>query len=101
MQNNIIMTALQSNEVIGMPVLSVTSRGQVTLRKEILRHLGLKPGDKLHIDLLPDGCGLIKVAPPGGDIRNFIGFLAHEGRPAVSIEEMNRSIEEGWAGKSK
>ncbi len=29
-----------------MTILTVTARGQVTLRKEVLNHLGLKPGDK-------------------------------------------------------
>jgi len=29
-----------------MAMLTVTSRGQVTLRKEYLQHLGVKPGEK-------------------------------------------------------
>ena len=37
-----------------MEILSVTSRGQVTLRKEVLQHLDIKPGEKIEIDLLPD-----------------------------------------------
>lgn len=38
-----------------MTTLTVTARGQVTFRKEVLQHLGIKPGDKIELDLLPDG----------------------------------------------
>ena len=34
--------------------LTVTAKGQITLRKEVLNHLGVRPGDKLDIDLLTD-----------------------------------------------
>ena len=38
-----------------MAILSTTSRGQVTIRKEIFQHIGVKPGEKLEIELLPGG----------------------------------------------
>jgi antitoxin PrlF len=34
--------------------LTVTSKGQVTLRKDMLRHLGVAPGQKIDIEMLPD-----------------------------------------------
>ena len=37
-----------------MATLTVTSRGQVTFRKEVLQHLGVKPGDKIELQLLPE-----------------------------------------------
>jgi bifunctional DNA-binding transcriptional regulator/antitoxin component of YhaV-PrlF toxin-antitoxin module len=82
-----------------MPILHVTARGQITLRQEILNHLGLKPGDKVQVELLPGGTGLIKAAAPTGNIKNFIGFLAKPERTSVSIEEIGRSAEDGWAGE--
>ena len=45
-----------------MSILSVTSRGQVTLRKEVLQHLDIKPGEKIEIDLLPDGRAALRAA---------------------------------------
>ena len=30
--------------------LTVTAKGQITLRKEVLRHLGIGPGDKIAVD---------------------------------------------------
>jgi bifunctional DNA-binding transcriptional regulator/antitoxin component of YhaV-PrlF toxin-antitoxin module len=47
-----------------MTTLTVTSRGQVTFRKDVLQHLGIRPGDKIELDLLPDGRGVIKAARP-------------------------------------
>ena len=38
-----------------MSMLTVTAKGQVTLRKDILRHLGVSPGDRITVDKLPDG----------------------------------------------
>jgi AbrB family looped-hinge helix DNA binding protein len=38
-----------------MTTLTVTTKGQVTLRKDLLKHLGVAPGDKVSIDLMPDG----------------------------------------------
>ena len=44
-----------------MTTLTVTARGQVTFRKDVLQHLGVHPGEKIELDKLPDGC----VAPRG------------------------------------
>ena len=35
--------------------LTVTAKGQVTLREEVLRHLGVAPGQKVEMYLLPNG----------------------------------------------
>ena len=35
--------------------LTVTAKGQVTLRKEVLRHLDVAPGQKVEMYLLPNG----------------------------------------------
>jgi AbrB family looped-hinge helix DNA binding protein len=36
-----------------MSTLTVTSKGQVTLRKDLLDHLGIRPGEKLVVQKLP------------------------------------------------
>ena len=35
--------------------LTVIAKGQITLRKEVLRRLGVRSGDKLDVDLLKEG----------------------------------------------
>ena len=65
---------LNVREEITMATLTVTARGQVTFRKEVLQHLGIKPGEKIELDLVPDGRGILKAARPSGTIGGFVGL---------------------------
>ena len=82
-----------------MATLTVTARGQVTLRKDVLQHLGIRPGEKIELDLLPDGRGILKAARLSGTIDGFVGLLAGRTNKVATIEEINAAIAQGWAGK--
>jgi bifunctional DNA-binding transcriptional regulator/antitoxin component of YhaV-PrlF toxin-antitoxin module len=82
-----------------MTTLTVTTRGQVTFRKDVLQHLGIKPGEKIELDLLPDGRGLLKAARSTGTIDGFVGLLAGRTKKVATIEEINAATTKGWAGK--
>lgn len=82
-----------------MNALTVSTKGQITLRKEWLRHLGIHPGEKISIDTLPGGEIRIRAAKPAGKIADFCGILKRDGQKPVSIEDMNATIEKGWAGQ--
>ncbi|CCV07453.1 Transcriptional regulator AbrB [Mesorhizobium metallidurans STM 2683] len=82
-----------------MSTLTVTAKGQVTLRKDILKHLGVHPGEKIIVDKLPDGRVEVKAARPAGKISDVFDFLKREGGPSLSIEEMNAVAAQGWTGK--
>lgn len=82
-----------------MSRLTVTTRGQVTFRKKVMEHLGVKPGGKIELDLLPDGRGMIRAARRTGKIENFIGMLAGKTKKVATIEEMNEAAAAGWAGE--
>ncbi|QJE73404.1 AbrB/MazE/SpoVT family DNA-binding domain-containing protein [Aerophototrophica crusticola] len=79
-------------------MLTVTAKGQVTLRKEVLEHLGAKAGDKLEIDLLPGGRMQVR-AKPTRPISDVFGMLKRPGQPTLTVEEMNDIIAAGWAGE--
>jgi len=81
-----------------MATLTVTERGQVTFRKEVLQHLGIKPGEKIELELLPEGRGLLRAARPSGTIDSFIGSLAGRTKKVATIEEINEAAARGWAG---
>ena len=66
---------------------------------EILTLVVIKPGDKIELDLLPDGRGVLKAARPAGTITSFIGLLADKTQKVASIEEINEAAAQGWAGK--
>lgn len=82
-----------------MTTLTVTAKGQVTLKKELLQHLGVQPGQKVEVDLLPGGRLAIRGERRTGSIEDFIGCLAGKTEKVATIEEMNEAIADGWAGK--
>ena len=61
-----------------MTTLTVTSRGQVTFKKDVLRRLGIRPGDKIHLDLLPNGRAELKAEKPQGAWRDLQGVLKNK-----------------------
>ena len=82
-----------------MPVtLTVTAKGQITLRKEVLEHLGVRPGDKVDADLLKDGRLQVR-AKHGKSVTTIFGMLAKPGQPRRSIEDLNEAAAAGWAGE--
>jgi AbrB family looped-hinge helix DNA binding protein len=82
-----------------MSTLTVTTKGQVTLRKDILKHLGVAPGEKIAVDKLPDGRIVVRAARPAGRISDAFDFLKRKGGPSLSIEQINEIAGRGWAGK--
>jgi AbrB family looped-hinge helix DNA binding protein len=82
-----------------MATLTVTAKGQVTLRKEVLRHLGVRPGDRISVELLPGGRVEAKAARPKGRISDVFDFFKRKDGPSLSIEAINEIAAEGWAGK--
>ncbi|OYW61223.1 MAG: transcriptional regulator [Bosea sp. 12-68-7] len=82
-----------------MATLTVTERGQVTFRKEILQHLGIKPGDKIELELLPDGRAALSAARPPGTIDGFLGLLAEKTTTVATIDQINAAATQGWAGE--
>jgi bifunctional DNA-binding transcriptional regulator/antitoxin component of YhaV-PrlF toxin-antitoxin module len=82
-----------------MKTLTVTSRGQVTFRKEVLQHLGIAPGEKIELELLPGGRGALKAATPSKKINGFLGLLAGRTKKTATIDEIDEAAKKGWAGK--
>jgi bifunctional DNA-binding transcriptional regulator/antitoxin component of YhaV-PrlF toxin-antitoxin module len=81
-----------------MTTLTVTARGQVTFRKDVLRHLGIRPGGKIELDLLPNGKAELVAAQPKGSWDDLCGFLAGKTNGArLSIEELGNAVAEAGA----
>jgi antitoxin component of MazEF toxin-antitoxin module len=66
----------------------------VTLRKELLQHVGIKPGEKLEIDMLPGGEIRGRAVRKKGKIEDVFGMLAGKTDVKLTIEEMNEAIGE-------
>jgi bifunctional DNA-binding transcriptional regulator/antitoxin component of YhaV-PrlF toxin-antitoxin module len=83
-----------------MPVLTVTSKGQVTLRRELLQHLGVQPGQKIALEKLQDGRIEMRADKQTGKISDVFGMLKSPKQRRLSIDEINEIVEQGWARKS-
>jgi AbrB family looped-hinge helix DNA binding protein len=82
-----------------MSRLTVSAKGQITLRRDLLKHLGIQPGAKVAVEKLPDGRIEIKAARPTGKISDAFGLLKRNSGPSLTIDAMNKIAARGWAGK--
>jgi hypothetical protein len=82
-----------------MTKLTVTAKGQITLRKELLLHLGVSPGESLIVEKLPGGRIQARAGRPTGQIADVFGLLKRPGMPPLSVDEMKEIAKDGWAGR--
>jgi AbrB family looped-hinge helix DNA binding protein len=66
----------------------MTSKGQVTIPKEIREGLKLKPQDKIAFMLLPDGTVLMR--PKTRHFSDLYGSLYDPKRKPITLEQMKR-----------
>jgi antitoxin PrlF len=86
-------------EVQTMATLTVTARGQVTLRKDLLQHLGIEAGGKIEVDKLPDGKVVIRAEGAKRPISELFGLLAGRTNKVATLEEIEEATRAGWAGE--
>ncbi len=76
-----------------MSIATVTTKGQVTIPKEIRDDLKLDTGSK--IEFVIDENGDVKIVPLDVPIEAFSGVLHRPGMKTATIEEMEAAIAEG------
>ena len=74
-----------------MPRSTLTSKGQITLPKEVREHLGLQTGDRVNFEIRD---GSVVVEPETIDIRSLRGIARRPGKP-VTLQEMDAAIRKG------
>jgi len=68
----------------------MTSKGQITLPKEVREHFHLKAGDQVEFRIEPGGA--VEVHPVSGSILSLFGALHRPGMRPASIQEMDDSV---------
>ena len=71
-----------------MSEATMTSKGQTTIPKDIRDGLGLKPQDRLHFTLLPDGTVIMRAKKRS--VSELYGVLHRPGRKPLSAGDMKR-----------
>jgi AbrB family looped-hinge helix DNA binding protein len=73
-----------------MPTATMTTKGQVTIPKEIREHLRIDTGDRLSFVVQEDGT--VVVRPITRHVRELGGLLHRPRQRSVSIREMDEGI---------
>jgi len=81
-----------------MPSATVTSKGQLTLPKEIREHLGVHEGDR--VEFRADRSGRVWVEPATQDLMALQGLFGPVDR-ARSQEELDEAVRRGAAGEGR
>ena len=80
-----------------LTALTITAKGQITLRRELLHYLGIGPGQQIEVAKLTNGMLGLRAKPRQG-LEAFVGCLPPPPK-ALSVEEMNAVIANAWAGQ--
>ena len=65
---------------------TMTTKGQVTVPREIRDRLGLKSGDKMAFTMLSDGT--VVMRPKTRRLADLAGSLTRPGQPRVAVADM-------------
>lgn len=74
---------------------TLTSKGQLTVPKEIRERLGLEKGDV--IEFVDSGPSEVKIRPLRGSLADLAGMLHRPGMRRRSIAEMDEAVREAVA----
>lgn len=72
-----------------MPTATVTSKGQITIPKEVRESLGVEAGDR--VEFVAQEKGVYKVVAATRDVRHLKGVVPKPQKP-VTIADMNRAV---------
>jgi antitoxin PrlF len=78
-----------------MLTATLTSKGQITIPKEVRDHLGVEPGDRISFSIGSEGS--VTVESETVDMRSLRGLLKSHRR--VSPKAMEKAIRRGASGR--
>lgn len=74
---------------------TLTSKGQITIPKQIRERLHLRKGHR--VEFLVERGGRVVLVPRTRDVRSLKGIVRSPNKRPVSVEEMNEAIAEGFS----
>lgn len=69
----------------------LSSKGQITLPKELREELNLRPGDQMYYTVVE---GQIVITPKNVDFSDLAGMLGPSPKGAASLEEIDEAVAE-------
>ena len=78
-----------------MPASTLTSKGQITIPREVRDRLHLKTGSR--VDFIVEASGQVVLKPLDSNFRSIRGIVRSRRKRPVSIKEMNEAITQGYS----
>jgi hypothetical protein len=78
-----------------MNTMTLTAKSQCTFNKQLMSHMGTKPGDTVSVTKLPDGSIKIQARPESIPFMSLQGCI--ETNIIASDEQINQSIAQSYA----
>ena len=78
-----------------MPTSTLTSKGQITIPREVRERLHLKTGSR--VDFIVEASGQVVLKPLDRNFRSIRGIVRSRRKRPVSIKEMNEAIAQGYS----
>jgi antitoxin PrlF len=75
-----------------MPTATITSKGQITLPKEVRDYFSLAEGDRVEFVFQPEG--KVQIQPLKGSVQKLIGMLHRPDMRSTTLEEMDQALVE-------
>ena len=79
-----------------MPTATLTSKGQMTIPKDVRDDLGLNIGDRIEVIVQPDGT--IRLIPLKVRLDDLRGILGKPKRPLPG-KALDRAIRDAWGSR--
>ncbi|MDR2189085.1 MAG: AbrB/MazE/SpoVT family DNA-binding domain-containing protein [Azonexus sp.] len=81
--------------------MTITARGQFTLNKGSMNHLGIRPGEKVTVSMEPDGTIRLAPAKRKLSLDDVLAGISKYDVGSAPVEEINRLVAEGYAEAGK
>jgi len=75
---------------------TVTSKGQITIPKEIRDRMRLQAGSRVEFEFNRQGQVIMRAR--NRDFHSLKGIVGNKRKTPVSVGEMNEAIARGWSG---
>jgi bifunctional DNA-binding transcriptional regulator/antitoxin component of YhaV-PrlF toxin-antitoxin module len=78
--------------------MTITDKGQFTLNKGLMEHLGIRPGEKVSVTRTPDGLNItaVKNKLSIDEVLQKIDKIMGNRDMISSIDDINHTIAEGY-----
>lgn len=78
-----------------MATATITSKGQVTIPKDVRDALGLRQGDRVEFSVEEDGT--IRIRRKTRSLLDLVGILKTDRK--ATLQEIEEAIRAGWSGR--